>query len=428
MIWIIVGYMWLFLHRPFEVWPWLGALRIERVYMLFTLVAWFTMAEKTLTENRINFAVAAMALAMTAATVMSPYTNIIDSAHFQNWFKYLVFYGLVMTSVKTEKDLKILMTAFIVCYFLYMLHSYREYLCGRFHWAMGTRRMIGVDSTMSDPNTFGSSIIILMPLLIPLTAIIKKKWEYLFVIGYVLLGMRCVQLTGSRSAFVVLGASLVIAAAASKRRMLFLPLFVLTAVVVWATMGDNLRNRYLTLVDSSINESANESAEGRIEGFYAGWENWTHSPIWGVGPGCHGLATGRGFLTHCLYSQIPSELGSFGIIAYVMLVFCFFSNHHQMRGDMKFLKRRGREKEGKYLYLCSFGIVCSITLLLIFGIGGHNGYRFNWIWFAAFQGVAVSLMDAKIAKIRQQELNAVLSSPVPVAPPPTGQVARTPIG
>ena len=25
MIYLLIGYMWLFVHRPFEVWPWLGA-------------------------------------------------------------------------------------------------------------------------------------------------------------------------------------------------------------------------------------------------------------------------------------------------------------------------------------------------------------------------------------------------------------------
>ena len=30
MIWMLGGYMWLFVHRPFEVWPWLGDLQIER--------------------------------------------------------------------------------------------------------------------------------------------------------------------------------------------------------------------------------------------------------------------------------------------------------------------------------------------------------------------------------------------------------------
>ena len=418
MIWIIVGYMWLFLHRPFEVWPWMGTLRIERVYMICTLIAWFTMAEKQLTENRINFAMAAFAIAMTVSAVMSPYLDLTDNTDYINWMKYLVFYGLVMTSVKNERDLKILITGFVVCFFIYMLHSYREYLCGRFAWAMGTKRMIGVDSTMADPNTFGSSIIILLPMLIPFYTLLKKKWHYLFFLGYLLLSIRCVQLTGSRSAFIVLGGAMAVAAVVSKRRMTFIPILCLAAVVAWFTLGENLKNRYLTIIDSSINESANESAAGRKAGFYDGWKNWSKSPIWGVGPGCHGKATGEGFLSHCLYGQIPGELGTLGILAFLILLVCFGLNHFRISSDLKFLKSRGREKEGKYLYLVSLGIVSSIGLLMVFGLGGHNGYRYNWVWFAAFQAVAVALMSEKVRLIRQQELYPTGIVPRPLIPFP----------
>ena len=34
MRWLLIGYMFLFIDRPFEVWPWLGDLHVERVYML----------------------------------------------------------------------------------------------------------------------------------------------------------------------------------------------------------------------------------------------------------------------------------------------------------------------------------------------------------------------------------------------------------
>jgi hypothetical protein len=40
MRWLLIGYMLLFIHRPFEVWPWLGDLHIERIYMLLTIAAW----------------------------------------------------------------------------------------------------------------------------------------------------------------------------------------------------------------------------------------------------------------------------------------------------------------------------------------------------------------------------------------------------
>ena len=34
MRWLLIGYMYLFIHRPFEIWPTLGDFRIELVFAL----------------------------------------------------------------------------------------------------------------------------------------------------------------------------------------------------------------------------------------------------------------------------------------------------------------------------------------------------------------------------------------------------------
>ncbi|MDR2704960.1 MAG: O-antigen ligase family protein [Planctomycetaceae bacterium] len=418
MIWLIAGYMWLFLHRPFEIWPWMGTLRVERVSMIFILITWLTVSEKQLTENKINIAVILFVLSMTLATLMSPYTNIFDSGGYQNWMKYLVFYLLVMTSVKKESDLKILIVAFVVCFFIYMLHSYREYLCGRYTFVMGTKRLIGVDSTMNDPNGFGASMVICLPFLLPLVTLFKKKWHYFFMIGYVLVSIRCIQLTGSRSAFLGLGVLLFSSALVSRHRLKLVPIMLLLGALLWLTLTDNLRDRYRTIFDSSVNESANQSAQGRLHGFYMGWSNWEKSPIWGVGPDCHGLATGEGFLSHCLYGQIPGELGTLGITAMAFLVFCFFLNHFQMMQNYNYLQRKGMGKEGLFCLRLSTAIVSAILLLLFFGAGGHNGYRFHWIWFAAFQALALFCINEKVNMIHKMEMQNLLTpqhkNPVPL--------------
>ena len=36
MHWLLIGYIFLFIHRPFEVWPGLGEIRLELLYMLVT--------------------------------------------------------------------------------------------------------------------------------------------------------------------------------------------------------------------------------------------------------------------------------------------------------------------------------------------------------------------------------------------------------
>jgi hypothetical protein len=404
MIWVIVGYMWLFIHRPFEIWSWLGPLHIERIYMICTLAMWFAVAEKQLTENKHNLSIVLFAFAMTVSTAMSSYTNIFDSTAYQDWLKYLAFYVLVMTSVKTEKDLKILLTAFLICTFLYIVHSYREYLAGRYDFKMGTKRMIGIDLTMNNPNAFGASIVVWLPFILPLLLLMKKKWHYLFIICYVLLSIRCVQLTGSRSAFLMLGVALAGAGVLSKHRMKLIPVMLLVGVVIWFSLSENLQDRYRSIFDPTVNESANESARGRIEGFLDGIQNWKNSPIWGVGPDCHGIAVGHGFLSHFLYGQIPGELGTLGVLAFLSLLMCFVINHLQIRQHYLELKRKGYEKDGVYCYRVSQTIMASVVLLLFFGLSGHNGYRSNWIWYPAFQAVTLDILNRKVTAINKEIL------------------------
>lgn len=399
MVWLLIGYMWLALHRPYEIWDILGTLRIERVYMLFTMVVWAFLAKKEWTENRVNFGLCAVAFSIFFSTLMSEYVNIFDYVPTQDWFKVFIFYILIMSSVKKEKDLKILVTAFIVCFFIYMLHSYREYLNGRGKFAMDTWRMIGVDLTMGDPNTFGNSIVYAIPMLLPFVALVKKKWQWLFIAGYFLLSLRCIQLTGSRSSMMAVLLLLGSMAVISKHRMKIVPAMILCLPLVWFTLNENLRERYWTLIDPSSNEGATDSAEGRLRGFYDGLTNWSNSPIWGVGPECHGFATGEGFQSHQLYGQVAGELGTIGIIAYLTLIGAVMFNHLEIFGLWKSLDQVGRGKEGLYCFRVSTAVVTGYLFMLFLGLGGHNMLRYTWVWYAAYQGIAVSIMRAKVAKI-----------------------------
>ena len=379
----------------------MGTFRIERIYMILTLVTWLTAGKTEVTPNRINSAIVLMALAIFVSATLSPYTTIFDSVTAHNWFKLLAFYLLVSTLAKTERDLRLIVTAFLVCFFLYMLHSYYEYqFHGRHVYAMGTVRMIGIDMTMNNPNSYGASIVLHFMLLLPFLAIAKKRWHYLFIIAYFLLSCRCIQLTGSRSSFVGLGLVLVCAALISKRRFLYIPIICLAAVLTWMTLSDNLKERYLTIIDPTLNESATASAQGRSQGFWDGLRNWEKSPIVGVGPEMHGSATGEGFLSHHLYGQVIGELGTVGIAAYLWLVICFTLNHREAYQHYKTLERYGYAKEGLYCFRVSLMTFGGVLILLYFGFSGHNAFRYNWVWFACIQAVAVSLLQEKVERLR----------------------------
>src|SRR5205085_6191929 len=110
------------------------------------------------------------------------------------------FYFLIVTTVHDEKGLKHLVVGFLAVMGLYLLHSLREYLGGRHTYRMGIARMIGVDGSLGDPNSFGASIVFALPVVVAVwrSGLGGRLGRFLLT-GYVGLSSLCVLLTGSRS-------------------------------------------------------------------------------------------------------------------------------------------------------------------------------------------------------------------------------------
>src|SRR5438874_11862408 len=121
--------------------------------MLVTLAVWTVYPYKRWLPNWQHAAYAAFALAVGLCWAASPWAaqgqNVVE-----DWFKIVVFYFLLVTTVHDEEGLKHLAVGFLAVMALYELHSFREYLGGRYTYRMGISRMIGVDNTLGDPNSF----------------------------------------------------------------------------------------------------------------------------------------------------------------------------------------------------------------------------------------------------------------------------------
>ncbi len=392
MIYLLIGYMWLFLHRPFEVWPWIGELHVERVYMIFTLAWWMLFADKRWDRDRFTFGFLLLAIAMLASAATSPFTNVMDVLT-GNWVKIAIFYLLLITSVRTEKDLRVIVTAFVVCFGLYMLHSFREYLCGRYVWRMGTARMIGVDRSFNDPNTFGNSVVYALAMAWPAWTLISRKWHRWAWFGFVGLAVICILLTGSRSSFVAIVLLSMIAVALTKyRRIAFVCLLIATPII-WLSLSQNLKDRYMTIIDPSRGPaSAQVSAEGRMLGFTGGMKLWRENPVLGVGPGAYGPALfhirGHNAQAHNLYGQVMGELGSVGVIALVAILLACSLNML----EAWHIGRAIPELKGSFLYQTCLAVFVTWIMLLLLGWGGHNLYRYTWLWYGAFSGAALHLL------------------------------------
>ena len=151
-------------------------------------------------------------------------------------------------------------------------------------------------------------------------------------------------------------------------------------------MPESMQNRYLTLIDPSYGpKNAQESAEGRTKGLYDGIELWEKSPLTGFGPGSHAQASGSGFQAHNLYGQVLGELGTVGAVAFCGVVLSFLV----CAGKTWALTRGAQTPDSMFLRDVSMAVILVISIMLLFGNGSHNLYRYTWMWLAAFQSVAI---------------------------------------
>jgi O-antigen ligase len=372
--------MFLFIHRPFEVWPVLGTFHLERIYMLLTLLVVAGLPGKKWLPNKIHWAFGALALAVLVCWLASPWSASGD-APVEDYFKVFVFYTLMVLVVHDEASLKRLVRAFLVIMFVYLGHSMREYFNGRFSWQMGIERMIGVDTTMGDPNSFGATIIYVLPFVIPLWMDPEsRRWRW-FLAVYVALSVVSIGLTGSRSAFVGLLVSVLWVIARSGYKMRFAVLALLAAPLLWAALPSSLQTRFETIIDPEVGPvNAQTSAEGRIEGLFTGMRLWEQNPLTGCGPGAWRPASGSKIESHNLYGQIIGELGTIGALAFIAVLVGFWTNLRWVRKAYRAHPEWGTD----FLLRLSQAISLAVILMLFEGNFSHNLFRYHWLWYGCF--------------------------------------------
>jgi len=394
MPWLLAGYMWLYLHRPFEYWTFLGTLQVERLYMIFTIIVWMVIPGKKWPSNRLHGAFLYFTVALFTCWVVSPYPQEDGEKIWEDHCKVAVFYVLMLTSIRNEAGLRRMLAAYFVALFLYQSHSLLEFICGRYEFRQGTVRMNGVDTTFGDPNTFSATILHAMPFLMPFWLVPKTRNERRAIVAYVLLGLLCILLTRSRRAYLGILFLALLLVLQSKRRwsLLFLALFL--SPLAFFLLPDGIRDRFLTLVDSSYGpQVAIDSRDSRLQFFVIGMQLFNQYPITGIGPASFAVAAKTGLQSHNLYAQTAAEMGILGVSSLVFIVFSFWRNKREMIR----LYRQHPWWEQDFSYQVARWAWIAIVLLLFMGAGGHNLYRYNWLWFGAFQIVALHIARQRAA-------------------------------
>jgi hypothetical protein len=395
MRWLLIGYMFLFIDRPFEVWPRLGDLHVERVYMLFTMAVWVIYPGKRWIPNLQHSAYAAFAGAVLVCWGMSPWADKGQSS-VEDWLKIGVFYALLVTTIHDEEGLKQVIVGFLVVMGLYLLHSFREFLGGRHTFRMGISRMIGVDSTLGDPNSFGASIVFALPLVVAVwRAGVGGFRGRVLLTGYVGLSSLCILLTGSRSSLLGLLVWFLIVIWGTKYRAKAIAGFTLAAPLAFVALPESLQNRFETIINPEVGpKNAQESGEGRVNGFLIGLDLWSANPLTGIGPGAWRPATGQPIESHNLIGQLLGETGTLGGVAFIAIIACFYVNLWAVRRNRRLVP----EQRDDLVFGLSQSIAVAVFLLLFMGIFGHNLFRFTWLWYGGFLIIARYCIAQRVAE------------------------------
>lgn len=410
MIWVLVGYIFLYVYRPFEYFEVLATIRLERLYMIVTLFAWLaTFSTKTWTYNRNCAALFFVAGAIFISALFSPFAPIWENMAVQDWFKIYVFFLLMITCVKTEKELKLLVGTLLFSVMFYMLHSLYEHLVmNRGKSTMGIWRLYGIGSSFAGPNRLCQLLSVSMVMLLPFVMMVRS-WKsfvsrlggYLFVLTYILFVLTIIQRTGSRSGLLLLIIYLFGFILLSKRRFTWITICILCAPIFWMILPESMQDRFLSIIDESRGGlGAQASKWGRLQGLLGGLGLWYEYPVFGIAPGNYRAATGSAIVTHSLIGQLLGEFGTVGTLAYLTLVLCIIVNYWEAFKLYKQLKRWGREKEGAFLYYIAFAVLWGLVQLFFAGFAADNALLYFWVWYAAFQAIAVVLLRKKVAAIQ----------------------------
>jgi O-antigen ligase len=421
MLWLLIGYMFLFVHRPFEIWPSLADIHFERLYMLATLLA-AMLARKRWLPNWQHAAHLTFAAVVLVCWVASPWADKGEQL-VEDYFKILVFYLLLVALVSDEVRLERVLLAFLVIMFVYMSHSLWEYHNGRHTFRMGIARMIGVDSSLGDPNSFGASILYALPFIVPFWIHRPRWYVRCFLVALVGLSCVCIGLTGSRGSFVGLIVLALILVLRSRYRWRLLGAGVVAAPLLFAALPPSLQTRFETIINPEVGPAnAQGSAMSRLEGLQKGLELWAKNPVTGVGPGAFRPATGSLLESHNLYGELLGETGTLGGLAFLGVLAAYGLNLHRVWRAY----RKHPEWGHDFLYETTVAIAIALFMLLFLGNFGHNLFRYSWLWYGGFLIIIWHCLQERMKKVQPAPQMAALAWRARQPTPPFSRRARVP--
>ncbi|MBR5155826.1 MAG: O-antigen ligase family protein [Clostridia bacterium] len=318
------------------------------------------------------------------------------------YFAFMVFYFVVINTIKTKKQLMNLLTVFALSGFAVCLYGILQYIFG---WNV-TQAWIDeemfedikmrVYSTLENPNVLGEYILLVLPVTIALMW--KKKTVFSKIVYGGMAGVMGIALilTFSRGCWigVIVSAAIFITFVAGKLWGLML----LALPIIPMVLPESIINRF-----ASIGDMKDSSTSYRV---YI-WMGTIHmlKDFWvsGIGPGTEAFTQVYPFYSyssivaphsHNLFLQIMVESGILGIVAFAVLMFVFFKK-----------LMVGYQVQGKFgeISVMLVGIGSAVMGFLVQGLFDNCFYNYR-VFMIFWSVIAIGVAAYNIANNEKTEL------------------------
>jgi putative inorganic carbon (hco3(-)) transporter len=229
---------------------------------------------------------------------------------FLDFSTIVLYFFLVATTVNTPKRMGVFLSVLANCLFIIAIHCILQAQTGA-GWtgallSQGTRATyIGF---LSDPNDLALVLLAVLPITVGWIfrkgGLIRKPLGILYSSAY----LYAIYLTNSRGAVVALGFMMLVLSLVKLRSiksLLVLPILFVSLVAFAPSRVAEI-------------DSKEESAAERVDAWYAGYQMFIRSPIFGVGQ--NRFQENHDITAHNSFVQVMAELGFFGLFFWVAML------------------------------------------------------------------------------------------------------------
>ena len=361
---------------PGELYPRLAPLHLERVTATLLLLAFLIHGGKFRFPKPTRWFLAFYGAMIVSVPLAFWRANAVTSCF--SFLETVVFILFMTALLTTEKRIQWFIFTDILLVDWLGGSALWNYAHGIWQYTMHIDRAIGITSSAGDPNTLAITMLLSIPLAIALLVRSNPLWMRSIAAASIGLYLVTIVDTGSRAAASGVLFLILMVLFRKPKNLLFLPVLVALAPLVWMVIPQQYKARYET-VDHL---KTDESYQNRILSWEGGIAMFESNPITGIGAGDYTDANGakywpgdgrKTFLNaHSLYFKLLGELGLAGVITFGGYVICVFRLNFRLRRELS------THNASTFLQILPAMFNIILCLLLFDGYAAHNLYRYNW--------------------------------------------------